>query len=117
MKLIDAYAKLRQLKVTITMLQTQDVAAYLNISIHHLQPSFFFGFEERNNGLIKIATPEKALIDILYLSPAKSRLFHSLPELELPNTFRISVAKKIIKQIPSTRRRSLVEKRFQEILD
>lgn len=34
-----------------------------------------------------MATPEKALIDFLYLSPARSNLFRVLPELELPRDF------------------------------
>ena len=36
---------------------------------------------------VKIASPEKALLDALYLRPARSRLFRALPELELPRTF------------------------------
>lgn len=87
-----------------------------SISIHHLQPSFFFGYEEKSNGLIKIAAPEKALLDILYLSPAKSKLFYTLPELELPKTFKRSVAKKMISRITSIRKKTLVEQRFFELL-
>ena len=86
------------------------------ISVHHVQPSFFFGYEQKNNGLLKIAIPEKALIDILYLSPTKSRLFHTLPELELPQSFRIAEAKKIINKISSPGRKTLVERRFFEFL-
>lgn len=51
------------------------------VSFHHVHPSFFFGFETIGKGMVKMATPEKALIDFLYLSPSKSRLFRALPEL------------------------------------
>lgn len=85
-----------------------------NISIHHLHPDFFFGYE--NIGLIKMATPEKALIDILYLSPGKSNLFKKLPELELSHQFNLKKAYTIIKKIPSHRTRSLVKVRLDELI-
>lgn len=87
-----------------------------SVSIHHLQSSFFFGYEEKNQGFLKIATPEKALIDLFYLHPAKSGLFHSLPELELPKNFNISIAKKIIERITSVRKKTLVKRLFLECL-
>ena len=36
-------------------------------SIHHLEPEFFFGFELIGEQGIKMATPEKALVDTLYM--------------------------------------------------
>lgn len=87
-----------------------------NVSIHHVKPEFFFGFEEKKNGLLKIATPEKALIDFLYLSPAKSRLFSALPEIEIPKSFKISKARKIISQITFVRTQSLVTKQLEQIM-
>lgn len=89
-----------------------------NISIHHIQPSFFFGFEEMNhNALLKMATPEKALIDTLYLSQTKTRLFHTLPEIELPKRFKLSTANNIIDKIPSVRRKTLVKRLFSTFLN
>jgi len=89
-----------------------------SISVHHIQPSFFFGYHETNNdGLLKIATPEKALIDVFYLSQTKTRLFRSLPELELPKNFSVSAANKIISQITSIRRKTLVQRRFAELIN
>ncbi|MHB1946516.1 MAG: type IV toxin-antitoxin system AbiEi family antitoxin domain-containing protein [Gammaproteobacteria bacterium] len=87
-----------------------------DISIHHIKPELFFGFEEKKNGLIKIATPEKALIDFLYLSPGKSRLFAALPEIEIPKSFKISKARKIINQISFVRTQSLVAKQLEQII-
>jgi predicted transcriptional regulator of viral defense system len=74
-------------------------------SIHHVQPSLFDGFEVLDSG-IKLALPEKALIDFLYLSPTRARLFAALPELELPRGFRRSVAREWVRRIPSGRLRT-----------
>jgi len=38
-------------------------------SIHHLDPGFFFGFQSVGRMGIKMASPEKALVDFVYLSP------------------------------------------------
>ncbi len=86
------------------------------VSIHHLEENFFFGFKLLPGTLIKMATPEKALIDIIYLSAAKSRLFRSLPEVELPKDFNLNVAQSIISRISSSRRRVMVENRFEKFM-
>src|SRR5437870_5990095 len=63
------------------------------VSIHHIHPAFFIGYEEKGvNGLLRIAYPEKALLDIFYLSQTKTRLFKTLPEVELPKNFKITIA-------------------------
>jgi predicted transcriptional regulator of viral defense system len=85
-------------------------------SIHHTTPSFFFGYEQVGRYGIKMATPEKALLDFLYMGPAKSKLFRSLPELELPRKFNLRAAHRMIQRINSPGRRTLVEKRFQELM-
>jgi hypothetical protein len=84
-------------------------------SIHHVQPSLFDGFEVLDSG-IKLALPEKALIDFLYLSPTRARLFAALPELELPRGFRRSVAREWVRRIPSGRLRTIVARRLDEVL-
>ena len=56
-------------------------------SMHHLAPEVFGGYEETGRGA-KLATAEKALFDFAHLSSGRSRLFTSLPELELPRGFR-----------------------------
>jgi len=86
------------------------------VSVHHVHPSFFFGFETTGKGIAKMATQEKALIDFLYLSPAKSNLFRALPELELPRNFSAKKANKIIDQIRSRRRKNLVRSLFERTL-
>lgn len=37
--------------------------------------------------MVKIASPEKALTNYLYLSLSRSQLFGTLPEVELPKSF------------------------------
>jgi predicted transcriptional regulator of viral defense system len=85
-------------------------------SVHHVQPSFFDGFETVRDSSIKLATPEKALVDFLYLSPTRGRLFAALPEIEMPRGFKRSVAREWIKRIPSQRLRTIVRRRLVETL-
>jgi predicted transcriptional regulator of viral defense system len=85
-------------------------------SIHHVDPDFFFGFELLNNSLIKIATPEKALIDYLYLSLGRSQLFRSLPEIELPRSFSHANAATMIEKIPLRSKREAVRKLFTQLI-
>lgn len=48
-----------------------------------------------------IATPEKALLDTLYLSTRKNRRFTSLPELDLTTSgFRVLEFEKFLKKLP-----------------
>jgi predicted transcriptional regulator of viral defense system len=86
------------------------------VSVHHVDPSFFFGHRAAGNGPGKIATFEKALIDFLYLSPSRTRLFQALPELEFPAGFKIAEARRIIRRIRPVRRRNHVSRRFEELL-
>jgi predicted transcriptional regulator of viral defense system len=85
-------------------------------SVHHVQPVLFGGFEVLPDSGIKLALPEKALVDSLYLSPTRGRLFASLPEIEIPRGFRRAEAKKWISRIPSARVRTIVAGRLEQIL-
>ncbi len=87
-----------------------------HISIHHIHPSFFFGFEVDIRSGVKMATPEKALLDTLYLSPNRTLLFRSLPELEIPRNFKKNEAFKMISKIPSLRIRAHVNKKLRQCL-
>ena len=58
------------------------VTPLATISTHYIQPALFCGYSMMDKSDIKIATPEKAIIDLLYLNPTKSRLFANLPEFE-----------------------------------
>ena len=86
-----------------------------DISVHHISEDFFFGYYEDSNGA-KIASPEKALLDFFYLSPAKTRLFCILPELEIPKGFSVKRAIRMIDKLPASRRKSILEGKFKDIL-
>ena len=84
-------------------------------SLHHVAPEVFGGFEEEKNG-VKLASAEKALFDFAYLSGGRTRLFTSLPELELPPRFRKSELAKWLARIPSARSRTLTSARLDRLL-
>jgi predicted transcriptional regulator of viral defense system len=85
------------------------------VSIHHVQPTFFFGFADTGGG--RLATPEKALVDFLYLTPARSGLFRALPELEWPKGFSVRGARAIVGRIAPSRRRVLVARKLEDLLE
>lgn len=85
-------------------------------SLHHVAPELFGGFEFLESG-IKCATPEKALIDLFYLSSTATRLFSALPELELPKRFRVGAAREWTARIASRRLRTIVERRLGAVLE
>jgi predicted transcriptional regulator of viral defense system len=79
-------------------------------SIHHIDPNFFFGYDLNPSGDAKIAVPEKALLDVLYLSPSRTRLFVRLPEIEFPSEFSWQTAFEMAARIKSRARRAFVKK-------
>jgi hypothetical protein len=85
-------------------------------SIHRLAPSFFGGCEIVKASGVRLATREKALLDILYLGPARSRLFAHLPEVEVPEQFDRNRIGYWVRRIPAGPRRKAVEQRLDAIL-
>ncbi len=79
--------------------------------IHHVAPEFFGGFEEK--GGVKMATPEKALLDMLYLSGTRARMLSGLPELELPPRFRMHVVKQWLARVPNARTRTHMKRKLE----
>lgn len=86
------------------------------ISIHHISPDFFFGFGSFGKSQVKMASPEKALLDIFYLSPAYTSLFKTLPELEIPPTFNTKEAWAMVKKIPSRRLQTIISEKLKNVL-
>ena len=86
------------------------------VSIHHVGPGFFFGFEHAGSSGGRLATVEKALLDVLYLAPARSKLFRALPELEIPARFSLRRARAIVARIHSSRRRAMVSRALEGIV-
>lgn len=84
-------------------------------SVHRLAPAFFGGFITTVGG-VRLATPEKALLDALYLTPARSRLFAALPEVEIPRRFDRDAAWHWVGRIPPGPRREVVRRRLEILL-
>lgn len=79
------------------------------VSVHHMMPEFFFDFELDLKTGVKMATPEKALVDTLYYKK-------KLPELEIPSSFDAKKALEMAQKIPSRARRTSVEEALRLIL-
>jgi hypothetical protein len=86
------------------------------VSFHRLPPELFNGFEvEGAEGSIKIATAEKALFDLLYLGPGRSRLFASLPELGIPRGFEWAQLRRYTTMAKSASRQAYLTARIAEL--
>jgi predicted transcriptional regulator of viral defense system len=100
-----------------SLAQTRRVKTTLSaFSIHRLAPTFFGGYETLPESGVRLATPEKALIDTLYLGPTRSRMFAHLPEIEIPKGFDRRKAQEWIARIPVGPRRTSVEQRLDRLL-
>jgi predicted transcriptional regulator of viral defense system len=100
---------------SVTVSRTRLVRTPFGIySFHHCHPAFFTG-HEYIKPFLKIASPEKALVDYFYFAPTKSRQFTRLPELELPGKFSWKKVFAFCELIPSKRTRSLVYTRMKEL--
>ena len=87
------------------------------VSVHHVSPDFFFGYETLGEKGIRMARPEKALLDVFYLAPARSRLFCKLPEVERAGGFDVAEAQRMMARIPFAVRRAMVGQRFKQWLE
>jgi predicted transcriptional regulator of viral defense system len=100
----------------ITLAPTRRVRTPLGaVSLHQVAPAFFTGFAPDRTGS-NIALPEKALLDVLYLHPTRSRRFRALPELHLPPKFNRKQARRLAAAIESPQRRTLVLTKLEDIL-
>ncbi len=86
-------------------------------SFHHLPPELFGGWGVPPRSGLKLATPEKALADFLYLTPTRTRLFAALPELELPAGFRPAKTRAWLRRIRARRLRTIAEDGLDKILN
>ena len=100
-----------------SLAQTRKVrTSFGTYSIHRLAPNFFGGYEIAKTSGVRLATPEKALLDTLYLAPARSRLFAHLPEVEVPAHFDRDRIRYWVRRIPAGPRRKSVEQRLDAVL-
>ena|SRR5688572_3850669 len=85
------------------------------ISFHRMPPELFKGFELATASDAKIAVPEKALFDLIYLAPGRSRVFSRLPELTIPRRFRWQRLKEYTELVKSSGRRAFIAERIKAI--
>jgi predicted transcriptional regulator of viral defense system len=83
------------------------------ISFHRMPPELFNGFELSSRSDAKIATPEKALFDLLYLAPGRSRVFSNQPELTIASRFQWERLKDYTKRVKSPSRRAYIAERIK----
>lgn len=109
-----------QMPVAVYLVSPARTRVYRNavgvFSVHHVSPDFFFGYETNDESCLKLAGPEKALLDFLYLGPAKTRLFTSLPEIELPRNFSKARAGRMISKLTSSSRRTMLRRGFEMVI-
>ncbi len=85
------------------------------ISFHRMPPELFKGFELSSRSDAKVATPEKALFDLLYLAPGRSRVFSNQPELTIPRRFQWERLKEYMKLVKSSGRRAYIAERIRTL--
>lgn len=85
------------------------------ISFHRMPPALFKGFELSSRSDAKIATPEKALFDMLYLAPGRSRVFSTQPELTIPRRFQWERLKAYTQLVKSSGRRAYIAERIKTL--
>lgn len=82
------------------------------VSLHHVAPHLFSGFEVHGRTGFKLATPEKALFDVLYLATGRSEGLQALPELEFPERFNWSALRMMLRRVRSPQRRQRMQTRL-----
>ena len=85
------------------------------ISFHRMPPELFTGFELSSSSDAKIAIPEKALFDLIYLAPGRTRLFSKLPELTIPRRFQWQRLKEYAQLVNSSGRRAFIAERVKSM--
>ena len=85
------------------------------ISFHRMPPELFRGFELSSASDAKIAIPEKALFDLIYLAPGRSRVFSKLPELTISRRFQWHRLKEYTELVKSSGRRAFIFDRIKVI--
>src|SRR6266852_2066093 len=74
--------------------------------VHQVPPTLYGGFEEHNH--IRMAGPEKVLIDLAYIRSHRSTRNTRMPEIEVPASLKRDELASWIERISAKRMRSLV---------
>jgi predicted transcriptional regulator of viral defense system len=85
------------------------------ISFHRMPPELFKGFELSTRSDAKVATAEKALFDLFYLAPGRSRVFSKQPELTIPRRFQWQRMKEYTTLVKSSGRRAYIAERIRAL--
>ncbi|MGE0030176.1 MAG: hypothetical protein AB7T20_03560 [Steroidobacteraceae bacterium] len=85
------------------------------ISYHRMPPELFKGYELLSGSDAKIATAEKAIFDLVYLAPGRSRVFSKLPELTIPPRFQWKRLKEYTELVKSPGRRAYIAERIRAL--
>lgn len=80
------------------------------IVVHQVAPEVFGGYETRKG--IALASPTKALVDLVYLSATSGDRFRRLPELDLHRGYSASEARSWVERVPSARIRAIMRERL-----
>jgi predicted transcriptional regulator of viral defense system len=83
-------------------------------SVHHLPPELFGGWTETSRR--RVATPEKAIFDLCYVSVAGTGKPRRVPELELPDSFDRKEIDQWVRRIPSARLATLTKRAVDQTL-
>ena len=83
-------------------------------AVHHVPPELFGGWIERDG--VKLARPEKALFDLVYVSAVHGGRGRRIPELELPAGFDRGELDRWISRIESPRLRTLTSRGLRSAL-
>ena len=86
------------------------------VSFHNVGMQLMTGYMVDRDTGVAMASPEKALVDTLYLQSSRSPLFHALPEVEIPLGFDRSRAEAFIELIPHSAKRASTLLRFRKLL-
>lgn len=90
------------------------VTAVATYAVHHLPPQLFGGWIDRDGVLL--ATPEKAIVDLAYVSAAHAGRLPLVPEIDLPADFDHAALDGWIGQVPSERLRTLTTRGVEAVL-
>jgi len=102
----------------VTAGRTSRVTSLLGtVSFHHVCLPLVTGYTFDLDTEVAMASPEKALVDTLYLQSSKSPLFHRLPELEIPSEFDQKQAEEFIELIPHRAKRESTKMRLKLIME
>lgn len=116
---LHSYGIISQIPQIITVASTTHTqkihTPVADFSVHQLDPNFFAGFDWHESGQFLIATPEKALIDCLYIGSRRGQRYSTFPEMDFPKNFSKTKARGWIEKIRYPRLRRSVSEKLERI--